>query len=37
YSKRINDMKTGKTLYKDVSLYIPYARFKDWLNDAVKS
>ncbi|WP_455820319.1 hypothetical protein [Pseudomonas cerasi] len=37
YSKRINDMKTGKTLYKDVSLYVPYARFKDWLNDAVKS
>lgn len=37
YSKRINDNKSGKTLYKDVSLYIPYARFKDWLNDAVKS
>lgn len=37
YSRRINDMKTGNTLYKDVSLYVPYARFKDWLNDAVKS
>jgi len=37
YSKRINDIKSGKTLYKNVSLYIPYARFKEWLNDAVKS
>ncbi|WP_034916755.1 MULTISPECIES: trypsin-like peptidase domain-containing protein [Erwinia] len=37
YSSRINDMKTGKLLYKDVSLYVPYARFKDWLNDAIKS
>ncbi|MBN1086889.1 serine protease [Erwinia aphidicola] len=37
YSKRINDIKSGKTLYKNVSLYIPYARFKEWLNDTVKS
>lgn len=37
YSNRINDIKTGKTLYKDVSLYVPYARFKDWLDAAVKS
>ncbi|MCP2230386.1 MULTISPECIES: trypsin-like peptidase domain-containing protein [Erwinia] len=37
YSKRINDIKSGKTLYKNVSLYIPFARFKEWLNDAVKS
>ncbi|WP_380180369.1 serine protease [Kalamiella sp. sgz302252] len=37
YSDRINDIKTGKTLYKNVSLYVPYARFKDWLNEAVKS
>jgi len=37
YSRRINDIKSGKTLYKNVSLYIPYARFKEWLNDAVKS
>ncbi|CAH0285132.1 trypsin-like peptidase domain-containing protein [Erwinia aphidicola] len=37
YSRRINDIKSGKTLYKNVSLYIPYARFKEWLNDTVKS
>lgn len=37
YSKEINDNKTGKTLYKDVALYVPYARFKDWLEDAIKS
>ncbi|WP_288499890.1 serine protease [uncultured Erwinia sp.] len=37
YSSRINDIKSGKTLYKNVSLYIPYARFKEWLNDTVKS
>ncbi|WP_158783961.1 serine protease [Pantoea sp. BAV 3049] len=37
YSNRINDLKTGKTLYKDVSLYVPYARFKEWLDAAVKS
>ncbi|MFU9135524.1 serine protease [Erwinia tasmaniensis] len=37
YSDRINDLKSGKALYKDVSLYIPYARFKDWLDQAVKS
>jgi hypothetical protein len=37
YSNRINDIKTGKTLYKNVSLYVPYARFKDWLDEAIKS
>ena len=37
YSSRINDLKSGKELYKNVSLYVPYARFKDWLNDAIKS
>ena len=37
YSKRINDLKSGKLLYKDVSLYVPYARFKAWLDDAIKS
>lgn len=37
YSRRINDIKTGKTLYKNVSLYVPYARFKEWLNEAIKS
>ncbi|KGT86447.1 hypothetical protein NG99_25725 [Erwinia typographi] len=37
YSSHINDVKTGKKLYNDVSLYVPYARFKDWLNDAIKS
>ncbi|AXF76791.1 serine protease [Erwinia tracheiphila] len=37
YSSRINDMKTGKTLYKDTSLYIPYASFREWLDSAIKS
>ncbi len=37
YSSHINDVKTGKKLYNDVSLYVPYARFKDWLNNAIKS
>lgn len=37
YSDRINDNKSGKTLYKNVALYIPYARFKNWLTQAVKS
>lgn len=37
YSSRINDLKSGQELYKNVSLYVPYARFKDWLNDAIKS
>lgn len=37
YSSHINDIKTGKTLYNNVSLYVPYARFKDWLNKTIKS
>ena len=37
YSSRINDLKTGKLLYKDVSLYVPYGRFKEWLDTATKS
>ncbi|ROR13232.1 serine protease [Erwinia sp. JUb26] len=37
YTDSVNDLKTGKPRYRDVSLYVPYARFKDWLNDAVKS
>lgn len=37
YSQRINDNHSGKTLYKDVALYVPYARFQTWLDDAVKS
>lgn len=37
YSQRINDNKSGKTLYKDVALYVPYSRFQTWLDNAVKS
>ncbi|MFC0141703.1 serine protease [Erwinia mallotivora] len=37
YSDRINDLKTGKALYKNVSLYVPYASFKQWLDTAIKS
>ncbi|WP_054687107.1 hypothetical protein C1N58_01255 [Pantoea sp. SGAir0180] len=37
YSQRINDNHSGKTLYKDVALYVPYSRFQRWLDDAVKS
>lgn len=37
YSNKINDIKSGKMLYKDVSLYVPYARFKTWLEEAIKS
>jgi len=37
YTDTVNDLKTGKPRYRDVSLYVPYSRFKDWLNDAVKS
>ncbi|MCU5774618.1 serine protease [Erwiniaceae bacterium BAC15a-03b] len=37
YTSEVNDNKTGKTLFKDVALYVPYARFKDWLDTALKS
>ncbi|RPD98939.1 serine protease [Candidatus Pantoea deserta] len=37
YSSRINDNQSGKTLYRDVALYVPYARFEAWLNGVVKS
>lgn len=37
YSQRINDNQSGKTLYKDVALYVPYSRFQTWLDNAVKS
>lgn len=37
YSNKIKDMKSGKLLYKDVSLYVPYARFKSWLEESIKS
>ncbi|WP_130831536.1 trypsin-like peptidase domain-containing protein [[Erwinia] mediterraneensis] len=37
YSKRINDNQSGKTLYKNVALYVPYARFQSWLENALKS
>ncbi|CCG86103.1 hypothetical protein [Erwinia piriflorinigrans] len=37
YASSISDKKSGKKLYKDVSLYVPYARFKDWLDNTLKS
>ena len=37
YSGRINDKKTGEKLYSDVSLYIPYAGFEQWLTNAINS
>jgi hypothetical protein len=37
YSSAIDDNKSGKTLYKDVALYVPYARFQVWLDQVVKS
>jgi len=37
YSNNINDNVSGKTLYKNVALYVPYARFQAWLDQAIKS
>lgn len=37
YSNNINDNVSGKTLYKNVALYVPYARFQIWLDQAIKS
>jgi hypothetical protein len=37
YSNNINDNVSGKTLYKNVALYVPYSRFQSWLNQAIKS
>ncbi|HBZ15316.1 serine protease [Pantoea sp. NPDC088449] len=37
YSSQIDDNKSGKTLYKNVALYVPYARFQAWLDGVVKS
>ncbi|AYP22159.1 serine protease [Pantoea agglomerans] len=37
YSNNINDNISGKTLYKNVALYVPYARFQTWLDQAIKS
>jgi hypothetical protein len=37
YSNNINDNVSGKTLYKNVALYVPYSRFQNWLNQAIKS
>lgn len=37
YTRTVNDIKTGQTRFRDVSLCVPYSRFKDWLNEAVKS
>ncbi|AUX94626.1 trypsin-like peptidase domain-containing protein [Mixta gaviniae] len=37
YSREINDKRSGGTLYKNVALYIPYARFESWLQAEIKS
>lgn len=37
YSNNIDDNATGKTLYKDVALYVPYSRFQTWLKETLKS
>lgn len=37
YSDRINDNASGKLLYKNVGLYIPYARFESWLKEEIKT
>lgn len=37
YSNNINDNASGKTLYKNVALYVPYSRFQTWLDQAIKS
>ncbi|MCE0489734.1 serine protease [Pantoea sp. Mb-10] len=37
YSSEIEDNKSGKTLFRNVALYVPYARFQAWLTDVVKS
>lgn len=37
YSNNINDNISGKTLYKNVALYVPYSRFQTWLHQAIKS
>lgn len=37
YSDRINDDASGKLLYKNVGLYIPYARFESWLKEEIKT
>lgn len=37
YTRNIDDVETGKPLYNNVSLYVPYSHFKDWLNDAIKT
>ncbi|KGT95152.1 hypothetical protein NG99_05880 [Erwinia typographi] len=36
YADRIKDGKSGKVKYKNVSIYIPYASFKEWLNTEVQ-
>ncbi|CUU25110.1 hypothetical protein EM595_2879 [Duffyella gerundensis] len=37
YSSHIDDNASGKTLYKDVALYVPYLQFKGWLDTVLKS
>ncbi|PKH22673.1 hypothetical protein CIG19_11895 [Enterobacterales bacterium CwR94] len=36
FSDEINDNASGKTLYKDVSLYVPYAKFAQWLAQSIE-
>lgn len=36
YTDKINDDLTGRTLYKNVALYVPYARFQQWLDTLLK-
>lgn len=37
YSKAIKNQRSNKVILKDVSLYLPYADFKDWLDAAIAS
>lgn len=36
YTRQIKDKTSGKQLYDNVSLYVPYSQFADWLSDALK-
>ena len=37
YSAEINDSKSGKTLYKNTALYVPWSQFSGWLTSELKS
>lgn len=37
YSSEINDKQSGKTLYKNAALYVPYSQFSNWLSAQIKS